>query len=71
MSRASTPRLPNELSPEQLAKVVALAWRPAWSIRSRAGCLAPLFAWWASRRAGQARLRDASASERSERRPAT
>jgi len=27
-------------------RVIGLAWRPAWSMRSRKGCLAPLLAWW-------------------------
>jgi hypothetical protein len=26
--------------------VLRLAWRPAWSMRSRKGCLAPLADWW-------------------------
>ena len=28
-----------------------LAWRPAWSIRSRSGCLAPILDWWRTHRA--------------------
>lgn len=44
-------RVPRELSPERLAAITALAWRPAWSIRNRVGCLAPLRDWWRARRA--------------------
>ena len=29
---------------ERLAAIVALAWRPAWSMRRRVGCLAPIIA---------------------------
>ena len=29
---------------ERFAQVVALAWRPAWSMRRRVGCLEPLVA---------------------------
>ncbi len=43
-------RVPRELSPERLAAITALAWRPAWSIRNRVGCLAPLVDWWRERR---------------------
>lgn len=43
-------RVPRELSPERLAAITALAWRPAWSIRNRVGCLAPLRDWWRARR---------------------
>lgn len=25
--------------------ILKLAWRPAWSMRSRKGCLAPFIAW--------------------------
>ncbi|HUU72156.1 MAG TPA: hypothetical protein VMW70_06000 [Burkholderiales bacterium] len=35
---------------EQWEAVLARAWRPAWSIRSRKGCLAPFVAWWRQRR---------------------
>ena len=31
---------------ERLGAIIALAWRPAWSMRRRVGCLAPLIAWW-------------------------
>ncbi len=48
-------RVPRELSPERLAAIAALAWRPAWSIRNRVGCLAPLADWWRARRARAAR----------------
>jgi len=37
-------------SDEQWRQVLRLAWRPAWSIRSRKGCLAPLIRWWKERR---------------------
>ncbi len=30
--------------------ITRLAWRPAWSIRSRRGALEPLIAWWRRRR---------------------
>ena len=30
--------------PERMAAIVALAWRPAWSMRRRVGCLAPICA---------------------------
>lgn len=44
---ATTPR--NETSvtdadAERMAAIVALAWRPAWSMRRRVGCLAPIAA---------------------------
>jgi hypothetical protein len=29
--------------------VLERAWRPAWSIRSRKGCLAPIVTWWRKR----------------------
>jgi len=40
-----------ELAPEELRAIVLSAWRPAWSIRRRVGCLAPLIAWWKEVRA--------------------
>ena len=36
--------------PESWDTFTRLAWRPAWSIRSRRGALAPLIQWWRSRR---------------------
>ncbi|MGD2139446.1 MAG: hypothetical protein PVH25_03545 [Burkholderiales bacterium] len=33
----------------QWEQVLKMAWRPAWSIRSRKGCLAPLIDWWKAR----------------------
>jgi hypothetical protein len=30
---------------EEWAAMTALAWRPAWSMRNRVGCLAPIIAW--------------------------
>ncbi len=47
-------RVPRGLSPERLAAIAALAWRPAWSIRRRVGCLAPLADWWRERRRAKA-----------------
>jgi len=35
---------------QQWDEIVRLAWRPAWSIRSRKGCLAPFVSWWRQRR---------------------
>ncbi len=35
-----------DLDAERLDPIIALAWRPAWSMRRRVGCLAPLIAWW-------------------------
>jgi len=34
---------------EQWRQVLRRAWRPAWQIRSRKGCLAPFIAWWKAR----------------------
>jgi hypothetical protein len=34
---------------EQWREVLRLAWRPAWAIRSRKGCLAPFIRWWKER----------------------
>lgn len=36
--------------PEQLRRVTELAWRPAWSIRSRRGSVRPLIDWLGSLR---------------------
>jgi len=35
--------------PENWEQVIEMAWRPAWSIRSRKGCLAPFITWWKRR----------------------
>ena len=35
---------------EQWRQVLKVAWRPAWQIRSRKGCLEPFVAWWKARR---------------------
>jgi len=35
--------------PENWEQIIGMAWRPAWSIRSRKGCLAPFIAWWKQR----------------------
>jgi len=35
---------------DDLDGILRLAWRPAWSMRSRKGCLEPLIAWWKCRR---------------------
>jgi hypothetical protein len=35
---------------EQWRQVLRVAWRPAWQIRSRKGCLAPFIRWWKARR---------------------
>ena len=35
---------------EQWRQVLRVAWRPAWQIRSRKGCLAPFVRWWKERR---------------------
>ena len=36
--------------PENWEQILGKAWRPAWSIRSRKGCLAPFIAWWKQRK---------------------
>ncbi len=35
---------------KQWQAIVKLAWRPAWSMRSRRGCFAPFIAWWRQQR---------------------
>ncbi len=50
MGHGTGGRVPRDLSPERLAAITALAWRPAWSMRNRVGCLAPLADWWRERR---------------------
>ena len=44
-------RKDRDLDAERLDPIIALAWRPAWSMRRRVGCLAPLIAWWRQWRA--------------------
>ena len=34
---------------QQWDEIIRQAWRPAWSIRSRKGCLAPFITWWRER----------------------
>jgi hypothetical protein len=36
----------NNATDKQWQAIVKLAWRPAWSMRSRKGCFAPFIAWW-------------------------
>ncbi|MGI9433591.1 MAG: hypothetical protein ACR2Q4_01970 [Geminicoccaceae bacterium] len=38
------------ISDDDLRQVAALAWRPAWSIRSRQGTFSLLVNWWRVRR---------------------
>ncbi len=40
----------------QWEAILERAWRPAWSIRSRRGCLAPFIAWWRERRFARGRI---------------
>ncbi len=39
---------------KQWQAIVKLAWRPAWSMRSRRGCFAPFIAWWRQQRDNRA-----------------
>ncbi len=47
MADSSNHNFPDD---QQWKAILERAWRPAWSIRSRKGCLEPVVAWWRRRR---------------------
>ena len=47
---ANTPDFNQPHSEQDWETFTRLAWRPAWSIRSRQGCLKPIVEWWRNRR---------------------